>query len=114
MVVGVADVVVPVMPDIIDWTVDDAEFWQVRRFCSAVLTSAFCARVSVSSLAWAFLIAVSVDFWSRSFCLRAVLSVSFAASTDCWAWVMASASCCRLMSVGPACAWASAAWALAS
>ena len=79
-----------------------------------MLTSAFWARVSVSSLAWAFLIAVSVDFWSRSFCFRAVLNVSFAASTDCWAWVMARASCCCLMSVGPACAWASAAWALAS
>ena len=73
----------------------------MRRFCSAVLTSAFCARVSASSLAWAFLIAVSVDFWSRSRCFCAVSSVSFAASTDCWAWVMASASCC-LLDVGRA------------
>jgi hypothetical protein len=68
--------------------------WHDRRFCSAVLTSAFWARVSVSSLACAFLIAVSVDVWSRSFCFRAVLSVSLAASTDCCAWVTARASCC--------------------
>ena len=71
--VGVA---VAVRPDIIELTVvDAAEFWQVRRFCCAVLTSAFCALVLASSLSCALLIAVSVDFWSRERCFFAVSSV---------------------------------------
>ena len=89
--------------------------WQMSQILlRGLATRAFCVLVSVSSLSWALLIAVSVDFLSRSSCFCAVSNAFCAASTACWAWVIASWSCCLLMSVGPACAWASAARALSS